>query len=105
MFNELPLDVYAVEENGIQGDDDHLLVHFMNLRKWLEFTGDDLVIDNLFLALLSLKEVRNGSHNISKDLSLSLVVKKVKMNLEDALFAKIEQNVRVLSEIIDQFDH
>jgi hypothetical protein len=105
MFDELPLDVDAVEEHGSQGDDDHLLVHFMNLRQWLEYTGDDLVIDDLFLALLSLGEVRNGSHNISKDLSLSLVVQKVEKNLEEALLAEIGQNVRVLGEITDQFDH
>ena len=52
MFDELALDVDAVEKHACQGDYNHFLVDFRNLGQRLENPWDNLILDDFKLTIL-----------------------------------------------------
>ena len=77
MLDELPLDVDSIEEHRCECDDDHLLVDLVNLRERLQYPRNNLVLDDLLLAVLPHREVRDGRDHIAEDLFLLLMVQQL----------------------------
>jgi len=78
MLDELSLNLNAVEQHRRQADDNHFLVYLVNLSQWLQNPGENFVFNDLFLALLLNGEETNGSNDISENLLLFLMIKKIK---------------------------
>ena len=51
MLDEFTLHIDAIEEHGREGNDDHLLVDLRDLRQRLKDARNNLVLDDLLLAV------------------------------------------------------
>lgn len=77
----------------------------MNLSQRFQYFLYDLIFDYFLLTLFLDREIRNSSDNITEYFFLLLMVKQVKKNLKEAFLRQMRQDLRILGQVADQFDH